>query len=161
MSKKNVHFISLDQSLSATGWCLWVNGEYTQHGLISAKNIKGSEEKLNYMATEICKLLNEYNPVSVWFEDTALQSNPSVLKSLSQLQGVIIGYCLSKGIDYGIMTPSEWRKELGLPSGRGLKRPELKSNSINYVNQKYRISPTEDECEAITIGEAVLKRFNG
>ena len=159
-SNKDAYFISLDQSLSATGWCLWVNGQYKTHGLITCKNIKESDFKLHAMASEICNLLNEFSPVSVWFEDTALQTNPKILKELTKLQGIIIGYCLAKDIDYGIISPNEWRKILELPTGRGLKRPELKKNSIDYVKEKYGISPTEDECEAITIGEAVLKKFN-
>ena len=140
-------FISLDQSTKKTGWCLWVDGKYHSHGLIDLSEEKDSVIRFKKMSA------------CIWIEDTAMQSNAKTLKDLAQLQGVIFGYCISNDIDYGVISPSKWRNILELPSGRGIKRPELKKNSINYVTEKYGITPSEDECEAITIGAAVLKNF--
>ena len=150
--------VSLDQSTKLTGWCLWIDGEYSKHGLISHAKEKDSVKRFKDMAVDICSLFNTLRPDEIWIEDTALQSNPKVLKDLCQLQGIIIGYCLANNIPYGIISPNQWRKVLSLPTGRGVKRPELKQNSINYVKQTFGIITSEDECEAITIGKAVIQK---
>ena len=64
------------------------------------------------MSKSIISLLDDYSPIVVYIEDTALQRNAKTLKELSQLQGVIIGYCKAKNIDIQIITPSQWRKQL-------------------------------------------------
>ena len=42
------------------------------------------------MSKSIISLLDDYSPIVVYIEDTALQRNAKTLKELSQLQGVII-----------------------------------------------------------------------
>lgn len=112
------------------------------------------------MIESIINILEEYSPTIVYIEDTALQRNVKTLKELSQLQGVIIGYCKTKDIDIQIITPSQWRKQLGLKQGAGVKRPELKQQCLNWVKTNIGIERSEDEVEAIGIGAAVLKLFD-
>lgn len=106
-------------------------------------------------------LLNHYSPVVVYIEDTALQRNAKTLKELAQLQGVIIGYCKSKNIDIHIITPGQWRKQLGFKQGAGIKRAELKKQCFEWVKENMGLEKSEDEVEAIGIGAAVLKMFTG
>lgn len=111
------------------------------------------------MSKSIMSLLDEYSPAVVYIEDTALQRNAKTLKDLSQLQGVIIGYCKTKNIDIQIITPSKWRKQLGFKQGAGIKRQDLKKQCFNWVKDNIGIEKSEDEVEAIGIGAAVLKMF--
>lgn len=111
------------------------------------------------MAKNTISLLSNYSPTVVYIEDTALQRNVKTLKELSQLQGVIIGYCISQNIDIQIITPGEWRKQLGFKQGSGVKRQDLKRQCFEWVKKNLGLERSEDEVEAIGIGAAVLKMF--
>lgn len=142
-----------------TGWCIWVNGNYKTSGLIDCRKSKNSSERFDIMAKNIISLLSVYSPVVVYIEDTALQRNVKTLKELSQLQGVIIGYCISQNIDIQIVTPGEWRKQLGFKQGPGVKRQDLKRQCFEWVKKNLGLERSEDEVEAIGIGAAVLNIF--
>lgn len=152
-------FCSLDQSTKLTGWCIWKNGKYETSGLIDLQKEKDSTIRFDKMSKNIISLLDNYSPIVIYIEDTALQKNAKTLKELSQLQGVIIGYCKAKNIDIQIITPSQWRKQLGFKQGAGIKRKELKEQCFNWVKENLNLERSEDEVEAIGIGAAVLKLF--
>lgn len=151
-------FISLDQSTKLTGYCVWINGEYKTSGLLDCQKTDVLF-RFDEMVEKIFAILDYYNPVVVYIEDTAMQRNAKVLKELSQLQGAIVGYCITRKIDIHIIKPSEWRKELGFEQGRGIKRPELKQQCFKWVRENLGIEKSEDEVEAIGIGAAVLNKF--
>lgn len=152
-------FCSLDQSTKLTGWCIWKNGKYETSGLIDLQKEKDSTIRFDRMSKNIISLLDNYSPIVVYIEDTALQRNAKTLKELSQLQGVIIGYCKAKNIDIQIITPSQWRKQLRFKQGAGVKRKELKQQCFEWVKENLKLERSEDEVEAIGIGAAVLKLF--
>lgn len=142
-----------------TGWCIWINGEYKLSGIIDCQKIKDSSKRFDVMAKNTISFLSNYSPTVVYIEDTALQRNVKTLKELSQLQGVIIGYCISRNIDIQIITPGEWRKQLGFKQGSGVKRQDLKRQCFEWVKKNLGLERSEDEVEAIGIGAAVLKMF--
>ena len=151
-------FISLDQSTKLTGYCVWRNGEYEISGLLDCQKVDALF-RFDEMVKNIFQILDNYKPIVVYIEDTAMQRNAKVLKELSQLQGAIVGYCVTHEIDIHIIKPTEWRKELGFEQGRGVKRPELKQQCFKWVKENLGIEKSEDEVEAIGIGAAVLNKF--
>jgi len=48
------------------------------------------------------------------------------------------------GIETTLYTASHWRSVVGIHTGRGIKRDELKQVSINLVKQKYNITVNDD-----------------
>lgn len=56
----------------------------------------------------------------------------------------------SLNINHTSILAASWKSGLGI-SGR--TRPEQKKNAQNYVVNKYEVTPTQDECDAICIGE--------
>jgi Holliday junction resolvasome RuvABC endonuclease subunit len=150
-----IKVLAFDQSTVATGWCVFCDGEYVEHGLINLKKYKGtSEERISEMQFRIRELIKKEHPDYVVIEDTVLQSSPKTLKDLAQLQGVIMGICRGDNIPYSVLFPATWRKQLHFIQGRNIKRPQLKQQAKEYVMGKYGITPTEDECDAICIGTA-------
>jgi len=152
-------YISFDQSTTATAYCIWIDGKYFQHGVINLKKIKEADLRFDQMARSIIQLLEQEKPQVITIEDTALQTNAKTLKDLAQLQGVIMGYCLANNISFTVYSPTKWRAILHFKTGKGVKRPELKQQAIDYVLEKYNITASEDECEAIAIGSAVLLEY--
>jgi Holliday junction resolvasome RuvABC endonuclease subunit len=108
------------------------------------------------MCFELCVWIKEVKPYIVVFEDTSLQSNPSTLRLLAQLQGVIIGSCLLNEIPYKIYKPSSWRKLLNFKQGRGIERKFLKQQSKDYVKQYFNVDVNDDIADAICIGQAYI-----
>lgn len=55
------------------------------------------------------------------------------------------------------MQASEWRKQLGIKTGRGVKRENLKPLDIKYVKDNYGIEANDDVCDAICLYTAYFK----
>lgn len=56
-----------------------------------------------------------------------------------------------------MLTASSWRSRIGIHTGRGVKRQELKKLDISYVLENYGISANDDVCDAICLKDAYFK----
>ena len=70
---------------------------------------------------------------------------------LSQLQGMLIGYAYSNGIQISSPMPVEWRRKLEFKQGPSVKRQELKLQAIDFAKRNLDLVASEDECEAACI----------
>ena len=146
--------LAFDQSTKISAYSLFIDGDYVEVGVIDLHKMKDTSERVRAMGVELCKTIERYNPEKVVIEEVAQQSNPNTLKLLARVQGIIIGFCAAHNIETYIIEPSKWRSALHLKQGAGIKRKELKAQSIEYVKEKYGLDVSEDECEAICINDA-------
>lgn len=152
--------LSFDQSTTCSGWCYQVDGQYINSGAI-AKEGKDTDKRVTEMGLSICKKIKEFQPSLVVFEDIQNQNSVKTVIHLARLQGCIMLYCASKKIEFKILHPSEWRKQLQFKQGSKVKRDELKQQSRDYVKNILGLSvKSEDENEAICIGVAANKLYN-
>ena len=129
-------------------------------GVIDKHQIKDVDKRTATMGLDICTKIKEYKPDVVVIEDIQQQGNVKTVIHLARLQGCVILYCASKGIDMKILHPTEWRKVLAYKQGPKVKRDELKEQSINYVKNILGLSiESEDENEACCIAVAVNKLY--
>lgn len=108
------------------------------------------------MGMEIYKKITEMSPDMIAIEDVSLQ-NPNVktIVQLARLQGMIMqSVSLLGDIPIEIYSPSSWRKLVGIQTGRGVKRTELKSAAIQLVADLYDINVSDDIADAILLGKA-------
>lgn len=148
--------LSIDESSKKTGWALFEDGKLVSYGLIDKSKDKDSEHRLNDMCRDILSILKKYKPNEIICEHPQGQgSNVLVVGMLCQIVGVIRAYAIEKNVNFQEVTPSVWRKYLGLKQGKK-KRAELKQLSIDYVKEKYQIDATDDVADAICIGAALL-----
>jgi Holliday junction resolvasome RuvABC endonuclease subunit len=152
--------LNFDQSTKLSAFSYWVDGEYKESGYIDLHKIKDTSDRVRAMGVELCKTIKKYSPDKVVLEEVAQQSNALTLKLLARIQGIIIGFCAAHDIDTYIVEPSKWRSKLHFKQGSGVKREELKAQAIKYVKDVYKLDLSEDECEAICIGDAAHKIFN-
>ena len=148
-----------DQSTKMSAYSIFVDGQYIECDCIDLHKMKDTSERVRAMGVELCKIIEKYNPDKVVMEEVAQQSNPLTLKLLARIQGVIIGFCAAHNIDTYIIEPSKWRSVLKFKIGSGVKRAELKAQAIQHVKDVYDLDLSEDECEALCIGEAVHKIY--
>ena len=152
--------LAFDQSTKISAYSIFIGGEYMEHGVIDLHKMKDTSERVRAMGVELCRTIEKYQPHAVVIEEVAQQSSPLTLKLLARIQGIIIGFCAAHNIDTYIVEPSKWRSTLHFHQGAGVKREELKAQSIKYVKENYGLEASEDECEALCINEAAHKIFN-
>lgn len=153
--------LSYDQSTNLTGFSVFDDGEYVDSGVIDKHTIKDTERRIAEMGLTMCKKIKEYKPDLVVLEDIQKQSNVKTVVYLARLQGCIVLYCASKGIDLKILHPTEWRRVLSYAQGPKIRREELKQQSRDYVKDVLGLSvESEDENEAVCIGVAANKLYN-
>ena len=152
--------LNFDQSTKLSAYSLWIDGQYKESGCIDLHKIKDTSERVRAMGVELCKIIEKYSPDKVVLEEVAQQSNALTLKLLARIQGIIIGFCAAHNIETYIVEPSKWRSKLHFKLGSGVKREELKAQAIQYIKNVYGLELSEDECEAICIGDAAHKIYN-
>ena len=127
---KEMRIFACDQSTNLTGISVFDNGVYVESGVIDKHKIKDTDKRIAEMGLDICKKIKECKPDLVVMEDIQKQSNTKTVIYLARLQGCIILYCASKGINLKILHPSEWRRVLAYNQGPKVPRAELKEQSI-------------------------------
>ena len=149
--------LAFDQSTAKTGWAFFIDNQLDDYGVFNKAKIKDTPERIRSMFLEIITKIEELNPDKVIVEAVQQQASPATSMMLSQLQGMIIGYLYEHGIPVESPMPTQWRHLLGFTQGKGVKREELKEQSIQYVNEIFGIETASDDmAEAICIGAAML-----
>ena len=164
MADKPCIFVSLDTSSSVTGVCVWENGVRKESCVIDLRTFPSGEERLNEMCRNIYSVLKKHKPSIVVCEMTVVERSAHTQRMLSEIVGVVRGYCLSqKDVWFDRLRPAEWRKmvweshpEIGKPPR---KREELKQWSISAVKSLFGIDTDDNEADAILIGLAYKARY--
>jgi len=153
--------LALDQATNVTAWCIWNDGKPTKFGSLDLHLEKSIYLRSEEMCQFVWYLLKKEMPYLLAIEDVSYQRDASALINLTRLQGRIIQMATELGIPVVFYKPSAWRKEVGIKTGQGIKRPELKEAAINMVYEEYGIRTTEDIAEAICIGKCALMKLKG
>lgn len=152
------NILSLDQSSRISGWSVFSDNKLIKYGKFNAE-IAGADigKKLQYICTQIEKLIKDYQITEVVFEDIQMQTtvvnNVQTFKVLAQVQGAIIKLLEDLKIPYSIILASIWKSKLGI---KGRARAEQKHNAQNWVINEYGVKPTQDECDSICIGNCYI-----
>lgn len=151
--------LAFDQSSTKTGWSLFDGDTYIDSGVIDKHKISDTDKRVGEMGAAICDKIEELKPDHVVIENIQQQSGVSTVILLARLQGFILGWCYVHNIDVEIIGPSQWRAALKIKQGAGIKRKELKAQSIEYVKNKYGLNVSEDEAEAVCINDGARTRY--
>lgn len=151
MSKKERRVVALDTSTNVTGWALYVNGKYSRSGSIDVHKIKDSKRRTIDMCFHITALLSQLKPDDVVIEELPSARNMKTVRALSRIIGAVFYHCVNKNITYQEMSCAVWRSVVGIDNRN---RDNAKLMSVNRVKQIYFKSVTDDEADAINIGEA-------
>lgn len=151
--------LSLDQSTIKTGWAVFEDSNLVAHGVIDLSKEKDGWVRMQMMRQSVDSIVREHMPNDIILEGIAMQRNVQTLIELGRLQGMLMASGFSRDIPCVLYLPTTWRKILKFSQGAGVKREELKKQSMNCVKNAYGIEPGEDEAEAIAIGLAHLKKM--
>jgi Holliday junction resolvasome RuvABC endonuclease subunit len=146
-----MRILALDQATKC-GYSIIDDGVIFTYGVADFSKLKEWDEKVHSIKTLLKKLVLEYNPDAVIFEEVyAGIQNISTYGKLSMLLGVLIDFCFEKEIAYMVVSPQTWRSTLGI---QGKTKEDVKRNAIEYIHNEFGINEESDVCDAICIGLA-------
>jgi len=157
--------LSLDMSSKCTGWAIFIDGIYSESGVIKEPSYKGkSNDKYpqrsarvgSLMSTQIKCIVDTHNPdiiVCEEIETRGLQGVKSI-KSLAALHGMLM-YVILPYIDrLQFVAPTTWRSKIKLK-----KDGDWKQSAVKKVNQLLNLNLNDsdhDKAEAILIGYSLI-----
>lgn len=155
--KKNNILISLDESTKNTGYAVFDGEKLIDYGNIK-QDSKNVLERVNNILNAISDLIDYYEPNNLAFENVQITMSAPTAKSLMGLQFAIELICYKRNIPYTLFRPTSWRKILGLSNSRNFTRKEKKQQTIDFIEQKYKINiGSDDVSDAIAIGTAYIE----
>ena len=156
--------LSLDLSLSSTGWSMITDEEYIiACDKICTDSKKNTEfERIQIVANEIKELIEEHSIDIVVAEDQFFSKNPKTGLTLSKLMGAVIYVCMELEVSFNLLSPTQARKIL---TGDGKLKKEQMANYIreNYIDLGEFIdrnckAKNSDLYDALVINFAWLKQ---
>ena len=144
--------LALDQSSKITGWAIFENGSLDKYGKWSF-NDDNVGKRLFKIRQALIKIIQEERIDEVVMEDIQLQDNVQLFKILAEVFGVVYETIIELNLPVSAVLAASWKSTLGI---KGKQRAEQKRNAQQYVVNKYNVKPTQDECDAICIGEHYL-----
>ena len=150
--------MAIDQSSRTTGWAIYDNKNLVTFGHFSVPANKTIGQRLEAFYTRLKNLIETYNIEELFFEGIQYQNNAETYKKLAMIQGIVF-YCSQiLKIPCTELTPSHWRSIIKTKHkiNFGKTRIEQKQQAQKFVQEYFKESPTEDECDAICLGLAGL-----
>lgn len=151
--------LAFDQSTQKTGWAIFEDGVLLDSGVYDLHKEKDVDVRLRGLCGFIREFIPEQQPNLVVAEGVSLQ-NPNVktIVELARVQGLLQAatYSLPVYVPVVFFMPAAWRKAVGIQIGRGVKRAELKKAAISMVAERYGKQVSDDEADAILIGQAAV-----
>lgn len=153
--------LSLDQASKTSGYAVFIDDKLHKFGKFTFDS-GDIGDRLVKIRRKLQELINEYHPDYVVFEDIQQQNNVAnnvqTFKVLAEVYGIISELLTSMGIPHSTVFSTSWKTTLGI---KGRTRPEQKRNAQQHVIDKYGVKPTQDECDAICIGEHYIANEKG
>lgn len=150
----------IDSSTTSTGWGVIDTKFENELRLVDYGSIKPPKQletidRIIYISRELKRILQDFKPELIVIEEMNVTRNMNTIRALVGLLTEIEVMLRNRQTLYVKLTPSEWRKKVGIKCKND--REMLKKASIEYVREKYNEKVTDDEADAICIAEAGSK----
>lgn len=151
--------LALDQSSHTTGYAIFQDGKLISYDKFSYED-EEIGARLTKIRNKIIQLIDTNEITDVAFEDIQLQNNKGpnnvvTYKILAEVFGVIEQLLNEKKIPYQIVPSTSWKSTLSI---KGAQRAEQKRNAQAWVLANCGVKAIQDICDAICIGEHVLRK---
>lgn len=156
-----MRILSLDLSTKSSGYAIGQNGTLESHGCITASS-RDVVKRIIKMRDQLSKIIKDNKIDKIIMEQVRPEYNSHTNKVLMWLQAIVVvaAYEVNSKIEYEFIGASTWRAALKIKQGRGIKRESLKSQDIQYVQDKYNIKTNDDQADAICIFDAYWQKFD-
>ena len=153
--------LTIDASTHSTGYAIGEEEQLQLHGCITAAS-RDVIKRIIKMRNQIQLLIKNNNIKKIIMQEVRPEFGSHTNKVLMWLQAAIVisAYQIDSFIQFEFIGATEWRAALKMKQGRGIKRPSLKSQDIQYVKDKYNIIVNDDEADAICLFDAYWQKFD-
>ena len=153
-------WLSLDLSTTSSGWALWEGNKIKEYGCITADKGTPLNKRIHKMWEGLEGVLSRYDVKKVVAEDplprTSYNTNEATYRALNWLQGYLGVLLKDKGIEIEFVLPNSWRSKIGIKTGRGHKREELKEEDKKWAKEHFGFNVNDDIADAIGIGFSTI-----
>jgi Holliday junction resolvasome RuvABC endonuclease subunit len=146
-------YFAIDQSSNVSGYSVWKDKELIEWGKVQF------EGEFVFRVIELKKWIfskiEEFDEdeVEVIIEEIQEQTNAQTFKKLAMLQGAILVALTEAEIKYHLVYAAQWKSFVSIKSNN---RAEQKRDAQRYVLEKYGKKVTQDEADAICMGEYIV-----
>ena len=151
--------LAIDGSTKNTGLAVFNQGKLIYYECVNS-NKTNVYDRIFVMVNRIIELYKEYHPTDIVMQDVLPQDvkhNQAVFKALIYLQAAIVLEIHKLGGYVHFYAASHWRAQVGIRTGRGIKRQTLKEASKKLIKAIYNIDVNDDISDAICLGIAYVK----
>ena len=152
--------LSIDASTKSTGIAVFKQGKLIHYQCINSNSVD-VYKRIEIMTKRLKEIYNQYKPTDIIMQDILpedVKHNQNVFKALIYLQAAVVLQLYKTGGIVHLCTASHWRAQVGIHTGRGIKRETLKLASQKLVKEIYKIDVNDDISDAICIGMAYIKQ---
>lgn len=152
------NILALDQASITSGYSVFKDGKLFAYGKFTFDDAELGE-RLCKIKNKVIELITTYDIDELIFEDIQLQenigNNIQTFKILAEVYGLIDQIASELKIPHQSYLAKSWRKQLGFQER---ERAEQKREAQKYVLNVYNIKCSQDEADAICIGDCAVKR---
>ena len=160
-----VILLSLDASISSTGYAIFDKDKLISYGKIvtKKKDFKTEDLRINFICDEIKELIINYKINDVVCENQFVSVNKSTILLLRKLIGAIVRTANEFNIEITYYSPAQWRGILGINSGKSTDKKKkaydylIRKNTIDFEFIPKGVKKNDDIVDAICIGIAYIK----
>ena len=146
--------LALDISTTSTGYSIFENKKLIAYGVIAPTGKVLT--RIEKIADEINLLMLEYKPDIIYAEEPEpafVKNNIDVYRKLTFAHGAISIVLNHYSKEMKLCSANHWRKQVGIKTGPGIVRAQLKPLDIAKANELFKLNTQNDDlADAILIG---------
>lgn len=144
--------LAIDPSINKTGWAVVEDGQVITYGTIKTTAKQENLDRIIYIAREL-KMIFASKECEFAVIEKLLVFRGNSAKTIEVLMGLYYYInCEFRKRNWLVVevAPTTWKKHCKI---EGKKRAEQKMNSIKHVKKLHKLKVTDDEADAICLGE--------
>lgn len=153
--------LSLDISTTSTGYAVFKDQKLISYGVIAPAG--KTLTRIEKIADEVNLLMLEHEPDIIYAEEPEpafVKNNIDVYRKLTFTHGAIAIVLNHYNKEMKLCSSSHWRKHVGIKTGRGITRAQLKPIDVAKANELFNLNLKNDDiADAILIGQAYINEF--
>ena len=153
--------LSLDISTTSTGYAVFTDKKLISYGVIAPPG--KTLTRIEKIADEINLLMLEHEPDIIYAEEPEpafVKNNIDVYRKLTFAHGAIAIVLNHYNKEMQLCSSSHWRKQVGIKTGRGITRAQLKPIDIAKANELFNLTLKNDDiADAILIGWSYVLEY--
>ncbi len=145
---------AIDQSTNISGFSIWRDSELLEYGKVKFEG--DFIDRIASLRDWILEKLSQYEEekIEVVLEEIQQQLNVETFKKLAMLQGALLLTLKDNRIKTHLIYSSQWKSRARID---GKSRAEQKRSAQQHVLNLYKIKASQDEADAICLGEYIAK----